>query len=219
MGRKTRGELLKHVLLERLMHYYYFLGERPDGDSPETVSSGQIAKFLNMDDTLVRKDLAAIGVRGHPRIGFKTREVIEAIRDVLGFDTSNKAIVVGAGRLGGALAAYSGFAKCGLFIVAAFDSDPLKQGTVLAGTVVQPMENVESVILRHNVKLALLTVPAEPAQAIADRLIRAGIKAIWNFAPTAIVAPQDVVVRHEHIAAGLAELAYHLKNLRDTEGS
>lgn len=217
MGRKTQGELLKHVLLERLMHYYYFLGERPGEDSPETVSSGQIAKFLNMDDTLVRKDLAALGVRGHPRIGFKTHEVLAAIRNVLGFEKTNKAIVVGTGRLGGALAAYSGFSKCSLFIVAAFDSDPQKQGSVLAGTVVQPMENLEAVIQRHNVRLAILTVPADPAQEIADRLVRAGIRAIWNFAPKALVVPSGVVVRHEHIVAGLAELAYHLKNIAEQE--
>lgn len=212
MSRKNQGQTLKHVLLERLMHYYSYLGQRGGEQGPETISSAQIAKFLNMDDTLVRKDLAAIGVRGHPRVGFRTQEVVAAIREVLGFNEAHKAIVVGAGRLGSALAAYSGFAKCGLFVVAALDNDPLKQGTILAGTVVQPMENLESVIRRHNVRLAILSVPVEPAQEIADRLVRAGIRAIWNFAPTAIVVPEGVIVRHEHIAVGLAELAYRLKH-------
>lgn len=212
MGRRNAGKMLKHALLERLMHYYYFVGAQTDEGAGETVSSAQIAKFLNMDDTLVRKDLAAIGVRGYPRVGFKSAEVLAAIRNVLGFNDTYKAIIVGAGRMGGALAAYTDFAKYGLFVVAAFDIDPNKQGMVLGGIVVQPMENLEMVITRHGVRLAILTVPAGPAQDITDRLARAGVRAIWNFAPVNLSAPTNVVVRHEHISVGLAELAYHLKH-------
>jgi redox-sensing transcriptional repressor len=211
MADHSGERLLKHALLERLMHYYYYVGQRGEGSTPDTVASAEIARFLNMDDTLVRKDLAAIGVRGYPRVGFRTAEIVEAIRRVLGFNDSYRAVIIGAGRLGGALASYTDFTRLGLHIVAVFDNDPARYGSMVSGVAVQPMENLESVVAWRAVRLAILTVPAGPAQSIADRLVRAGVQAIWNFAPTALVTPPDTVVRHEHIAVGLAELSYHLK--------
>ncbi len=208
--------LLKHALLERLMHYHYIVGEKHKPNAPgepanETISSAEIAKYLTMDDTLVRKDLAAIGVRGYPRVGFKSAEVLKAIREVLGFDDEFRSAIIGAGRMGGALASYRNFARYGLAIMAAFDNDPAKHGTYLGQIEVQPMECLEEVLESLHIRLAILTVPAGPAQAITDRLVRAGIRAIWNFAPDTLAVPDGVTVRHEHISVGLAELAYHLK--------
>lgn len=215
MGRKPAGKTLKHALLERLMHYYYYVTEKKAKNDGDAVSSQEIGSFLTMDDTLVRKDLAAIGVRGYPRVGFKAEEVKDAIRNVLGFDHTYKAVIVGAGRMGGALASYTDFSNYGLRVVAAFDLDPNKHGIFIGSTSVQSMENLEPVIEQHNVRLAILTVPAEPAQAIAERLVKAGVQAIWNFAPVTLTLPGDVVVRHEHISVGLAELAYHLKTAQE----
>lgn len=222
MGRKRVTDTLRHALLERLMHYYYYVGERLDlvngrhapGEGLLTVSSAEIAQFLNMDDTLVRKDLAAIGVRGYPRVGFRAVEVMRAIRDALGFNDVYKAIIVGAGRMGGALATYTDFSKYGLFVVAAFDVDADKHGRLLGDIEILPMQDLEKTIIEHGVRLAILTVPVDPAQDIADRLVAAGVRAIWNFAPTKLTTPDHVVVRHEHISVGLAELAYHLKRLQ-----
>jgi redox-sensing transcriptional repressor len=199
------------------MHYHYFVGAKLSGREKivglpkETVSSAEIAEFLKMDDTLVRKDLAAIGVRGYPRVGFRSAEVLQAIRGVLGFDSALPTAIVGCGRLGGALAAYSGFAEYGVRIVAAFDDDPLKHGAVTGQVTIQPLENLETLISANGIRMAILTVPPEPAQALCDRLVAAGVEAIWNFAATTLSVPEHVVVRHEHISVGLAELAYHLK--------
>jgi redox-sensing transcriptional repressor len=133
------------------------------------------------------------------------------IRDVLGFNDMYKAVIVGAGRLGGAIASYAGFAKYGLYVVAMFDVDEDRIGSVMGGVLVQSIENLETIIQRHDVHMAILTVPAEAAQTLGDRLVAAGIRAIWNFAPTSLSVPSDVFVRHEHISVGLAELAYYLK--------
>ena len=181
------------------------------------MSSAEIAHVLGMDDTLVRKDLASIGVRGRPRVGFSTIELMEAVRLTLGFNDTYKAVIVGAGRLGGAIASYAGFAKYGLYIVALFDVDSERVGNVQGGVFVQPLENIETVIVRHDVHLAILTVPAEAAQPLADRMVAAGIRAIWNFAPSSLVVPPDVFVRHEHISIGLGELGYFLKQRRNAE--
>jgi redox-sensing transcriptional repressor len=211
MSRKAKGPVLNQLVLERLMHYYHLVGEQIPELPTGWVSSAHIAQLLDMDDTLVRKDLAAIGVRGRPRVGFSVTELKGRIREVLGFNDMYKAIIVGAGRLGGAIVSYSGFARYGLYVVALFDSDEDRIGSVMGGVLVQSIESLEAVIRRHDVHMAIITVPAEAAQALADRLVVAGIRAIWNFAPTSLAVPADVFVRHEHISVGLAEVAYYLK--------
>lgn len=211
MSRKAKGPVLNQLVVERLMHYYHLVGEQIPDQPSGWVSSAHIANLLDMDDTLVRKDLAAIGVRGRPRVGFSIAELKGRIRDVLGFNDAYKAVIVGAGRLGGAIVSYAGFAKYGLYVVAMFDADDNRAGTVMGGVLVQSVQNLETIIQRHNVHMAILTVPAEAAQPLADRLVATGVRAIWNFAPTSLSVPHDVFVRHEHISVGLAELAYYLK--------
>lgn len=209
--KRTGPHTLNQLVVERLMHYYHLVADQIESQSSGHVSSAQIAQLLEMDDTLVRKDLASIGVRGRPRIGFSTAELMGAIRETLGFNERYRSVIVGAGRLGGAIASYGGFGKYGLDIVALFDADPARVGETLGGATVQPIDSLESVVRDHRVHLAVLTVPADAAQGLAERLVEAGIRAIWNFAPRSLVVPSNVFVRHEHISVGLAELAYYLK--------
>jgi redox-sensing transcriptional repressor len=210
---------LKHTLLERLVHYYHFLSDRLEHGNGETVTSTEIAALVNMDDTLVRKDLAAIGVRGLPRVGFKAAEVVTAIRELLAFDRKTRAVIIGMGRLGGAFASYPGFARYGLEVCGLFDSDPIKVGLMSGGLVVLPIDRLPLVVGGKGVGIAMLTVPPEAAQEVADLAVSAGIKAIWNFASTNVRVPEGVYVRHEHIAAGLAELSYSLRCLETDSGS
>jgi len=202
---------LKHALLERLVHYYHFVGQQIEDGSGKTVTSNQIAELVHTDATLVRKDLAAIGVRGHPRVGFRSAEVLSAIRDLLGFDEIYRAVILGVGRLGSAMASYRGFARYGLDICALVDNDPAKVGLLWGSHVVLPMERLIDVVRGHGISVAILTVPAEAAQAAADHAVGAGIRAIWNFASTRLEVPENVFVRHEHISVGLAEISYHLR--------
>ncbi|MHC4785596.1 MAG: redox-sensing transcriptional repressor Rex, partial [Planctomycetota bacterium] len=175
----------------------------------------QIAEALDVDPTQVRKDFSAIGLVGMGRVGFDVCEVCRAIRVGLGFDQKFDAVLVGAGHLGGALLAYSGFAagfaRYGLHVVAAFDNDERKIGRTVAGVTVRPMKGMATFLRRRDIRLAIVTVPADVAQKMADRLVSAGVKAIWNFAPTQLTVPPDVLVRNEHISRGLSEIAYHLK--------
>ena len=202
----------KHAFVERLMHYYHFISERFVEEDSATVTSDEVAKLVHMDATVVRKDLAAIGVRGMPRVGFRAGDVLAAISELLGFNESCKAILVGVGRLGSAMASYHGFAPYGLEICGLFDSDPTKVGLIGGGKVVLHVRRIASVVQKHDVRLAILTVPREAAQEMADCVVEAGVKAIWNFASTSISVPEGVVVRHEHISVGFAELRYLLKH-------
>lgn len=193
------------------MRYYHFLSETTAHRPVESVTSAQIAEALDIDATQVRKDFGAIGVLGMGRVGFDVCEVCRGIRVALGFDQPYRAVLVGAGHLGGALLAYAGFATFGLEIVAAFDRDKAKIGTTIGKCEIRPMRGLKSFIKNHGVRLVILTTPSAAAQAIADRAVAAGVEAIWNFSPTQITAPARVYVRNEHISLGLSVLAYHLK--------
>jgi len=202
---------LSRLVLERLMRYYRYLSELTAKGPVVTVTSAQIAEALDIDPTQVRKDFGAIGLQGMGRVGFDVCEVCRAIRTVLGFDQKYEAVLVGCGHLGGALLAYSGFARYGFEIVAAFDSDKTKIGTQVAGCVIRAMKQLKPLIRRRAIRLAVLTTPVSVSQKLTDRLIETGVKAIWNFTPTRLTVPEDVLVRNEHISIGLSVIAHHLK--------
>jgi redox-sensing transcriptional repressor len=166
---------------------------------------------LDIDPTQVRKDFGAIGLLGMGRVGFDVCEVCRSIRVVLGLDQEYEAVLIGTGHLGGALLAYSGFESYGLRIVAAFDNNQRRIGSKVAGYTVQSMRTLKPFIKRHEIRLAILTTPVEVAQKLTDRLVLAGVKAIWNFTPARLIVPPGVLVRNEHISMGLSQIAYHLK--------
>lgn len=203
-------ERLRRVVLERLMRYYRWLTESSFRKPLKTVTSAQIAEALDVDPTQVRKDFGAIGLLGMGRVGFEVCEVCRGIRHVLGFDRTYEGVLIGAGHLGSALMAYENFARYGLEIVAVFDNDPRKIGGKVAGRTVQSMRSLKPFIRRHGIRLAILTTPADVSQELVDRVVSAGVKAIWNFTPTQVTVPPDVLVRNEHISLGLSEIAYHL---------
>jgi redox-sensing transcriptional repressor len=194
------------------MRYYQFLSDITAKEPVPTVTSAQIAKGLDIDPTQVRKDFGAIGLQGMGRVGYESCEVCRAIRVALGFDLGFEAVLVGAGHLGAALLAYSGFARYGLNIVAAFDSDHRRIGTEIAGLTIRSTMLMKSYIESNGIRLAILTTPAEAAQDLADRLTSAGTEAIWNFTPARLVVPPGVLVRDEHISIGLSEIAHHLRH-------
>jgi redox-sensing transcriptional repressor len=209
---------LNPMTLNRLMGYYHYIVRHIGRDNDLPLSSARLSKLLHIDDTQIRKDMAIIGIKGHPHVGFSSRQIVGAIRGVLGFDLSRPAVVVGAGRLGGALASFKDFRDYGLRTAAIFDNNPQKIGQTIGDQVVQPMDQIETIVRQSQAQLGILTVPAHAAQDVADRLIQAGLTALWNFAPIRIVAPDHVTVRHEHLAVGLAQLLYRLQNPSPPDG-
>ena len=193
------------------MRYYQFLHRLTSTQQVLSVTSAQIAEALDIDPTQVRKDFGRIGLQGMGRVGFDVCEVCRAIRIAFGFDQRHEAVLVGAGHLGGALLAYSGFARYGLHIMAAFDSDQHKIGTEIAGCTIKSTMLMKSYVESHGIRVAILTTPIDVSQELTDRLVAAGVQAIWNFTPTRLAAPPSVLVRDEHISMGLSEITYHLK--------
>ena len=171
------------------------------------ISSGAIARALNMGEVLVRKDLAYTSAQGRTRVGYVRGELISALEEYLGCNDKKNAVIIGAGGLGSALLAYGGFGNYGIELVAAFDNDPEKAGKDIAGKPVYDISKLKEGVENLDVKLAVICVPAKHAQNIADLLAECGVKKILNFAPVLLQLPEDIIVRNIDVAANLAILS------------
>ena len=203
-----RKEISKSVL-KRLPGYLSYLKSLPEEGSPY-ISATALAAALCMGEVQVRKDLAMVSDGGRPKIGYLRESLIEDISQFLGYDNTTEAILVGAGKLGQALLGYSGFNEYGLNIVAAFDINPFAEKTD-EGKPIYHMDQLDTFCRNNNVLMAIITVPTEFAQDVCDNLIRCGIKAIWNFAPTHLDVPANILVQNQNMATSLAVLSMHLK--------
>ncbi len=182
-------------------------------DGETYISSAVLAKELNLDPIVVRKDLAVTGVTGLPRLGFPAKAAELSILNFLGWNNTTDAILCGAGSLGRALLGYDGFKQHGLSIVAAFDVNPGVIGTMERGVHVLSMSEMEKIVPRMRVRLGIVTVPASAAQEVADRMVSSGIKGIWNFTPVKLSVPDDIVIQRVDLAASLAVLSHNLSLL------
>lgn len=202
--------------LRRLPKYIDLL-KRLKNSNIKYISSKTIADKLNLDSIQVRKDLAITGTIGRPKMGFELDELITALIHTLNWDNLNDAFLVGAGSLGAALIGYNGFASCGLNIVAAFDSDNKKVGTVINDKEILPVEKLSDMIRRMHINIGILTVPEEDAQSIADEMVDAGITAIWNFAPIHLRLPKVIIVENAQLTQSLGVLTHKLAKKLNNE--
>ena len=175
-----------------------------------TISSKQLGVVLGYSDAQVRKDLAYFGQFGHPGVGYRVEELIGRIRHVLGTDKTWDVILVGAGNLGRALLAYRGFESKGFRIVAVFDNDPEKLGASVGTFAIRGMGSVKGFIRETGVRLAILAVPGEVAQDVADDMVAAGVRGLMNFAPVSLIVPANVAFNSVDLAVQLEQLSFQL---------
>lgn len=178
----------------------------------DTVSSSQLGSALGINDAQVRKDLAFFGQFGYPGIGYRIDELMTALRHILGIDRVWPAAIVGLGNLGRALLRYRGFRSRGFHISALFDNDSKKIGQNHAGFTIYSLDDLAEATPRLGLRLAILTVPADAAQAVADRIVAAGIHGILNFAPTTLIVPDSVSLVAVDLSIQLEQLAYMVLN-------
>jgi len=195
-------------VLQRLPMYLHLLKDNKRAGQIHTASSA-IAAELGLTEIQVRKDLAMVSKGGKPKVGYVVADLIKDIERALGYDNVHDAVLIGAGRLGRALMEYPGFRDYGINIVAGFDKN-IKEGVHSAGKPVYPMEKLADLCSRMKIHLGIITVPAQFAQEVCDRLVAAGVIAIWNFAPVHLWTPENILVRNEDMAASLAVLSNHL---------
>lgn len=178
----------------------------------ETVSSRQLGKLLGCTDAQVRKDFAYFGQFGYPGIGYRTEEIVQALRHILGTDQSWPTVMIGAGNLGSALLGYRGFQKRGFEIVALLDNAESKIGNVIEGLAVQSTDLLPQIVKQHRVSLGMIVVPASVAQTVADQLVATGITGILNFAPASLHLPPGVSVVSVDLAIELEQLAFAVRS-------
>lgn len=186
----------------------------------EFVSSVTLAEMLNLTPSIVKKDLSQAKVQdGKPKVGYAVNDLIDDIENFLGYNNAKDAVLVGCGKLGQALLGYTGFADYGLNIVAGFDISDEVIGQKVHGKLILPTGKLEGAIKKLDIKIAILTVPQEHAQAMADALVKAGIRAIWNFTPAHISVPANIAVRNENMASSLAVLSAQLREILNKENN
>ena len=198
------GCSIPKATLGRIPLYIQYLKDLPE-DSSENISAPKIAQGLSLGEVQVRKDLALVSGRGKPRTGYERAKLLQDLERHLGYDEVTNAVLVGAGKLGRALLDYDGFEEFGIRILAGFDCNE-KAIQISANKSVLSIKEISAFCSEHSVKIGIITVGQGSAQEVCDKLVGCGIKAIWNFAPCALIVPSDVILKQENLALSLAHL-------------
>ena len=207
---KTQRPEIPRKTVYRLSIYNRCL-QRLAANRIKTVSSESLARAAGVKSTQLRKDLTYFGQFGTRGLGYDVEQLLQLIMDLLGTARLQPVVLIGAGNLGRALLSYRGFQKEGFEVVAAFDIAAKEKEAKNPAQPVYPMEHLVSVIKKRNVRMAVICVPPEEAQVVANDLVDAGVVGIMNFAPTVLQVPEDVMVNNVNLAIELENLSYFIQ--------
>lgn len=214
---QSKPDLIPNPAVRRLSLYLRQL-ESFHRNNRGTVSSKQLGESLGLTDAQVRKDLAYFGQFGHPGIGYRVDDLIARLRHILGTDKTWNVLLIGAGNLGRALLAYRGFDAKGFRLVAVFDNDASKIGKKFGPFSVQPLAELEATVKEKSIRLAMIAVPADVAQSVADQLIEGGVRGLLNFAPVSLTVPGDIALNSVDLAVSLEQLSFQVNVSPSTLG-
>jgi redox-sensing transcriptional repressor len=201
---------ISETVIRRMPVYHRYLSELIENDVAR-ISSKDLSTITGFSASQIRQDLNNFGGFGQQGYGYNTKELKEQVDKILGIDKSYNTIIIGAGRLGSALARYKGFRTSGFNVTSLFDIDEsIKK---VSGIEVRPMSEVKDYIEKEQVEVAIITVPKEACKDVADILIDAGIKGIWNFSPYDLKAPAKVAIENIRLNDSLMTLSYYMKEL------
>ncbi len=215
-GTTNRNEQLPEPTLRRLPWYLAYLSTTRARED-EYISTTRLAEAMSVDPSQIAKDLSFLGIRGKTRMGYEVRALEASLRSFLGFGTRHNAIMAGAGSLGAALMADRGLQHYGLTIVAGIDINPSLIGTTISGVPVYSPDETARLVPSLDIRIGVIAVPVDAAQDTADRLVDAGVKALWNFTPARIRVDARTVVTNTSIYSNLA-LIYNRLACIDDEG-
>ena len=201
---------ISETVIRRMPVYHRYLKELID-TGIERVSSKELSGMTGFSASQIRQDLNNFGGFGQQGYGYNTRALKEQIDKILGIDKSYNSIVIGAGRLGQAIARYNGFRESGFNVISLFDiKDDIDD---ISGIKVRNMKSLEEYIKKKDVDVAIITVPKEFCEDVARRAINAGVKGIWNFAPYDLKGPEGVVVENIRLNDSFLTLSYFMKEI------
>lgn len=210
MQKNKNKNRVSETVIRRLPKYHRYLTELLEWGE-DRISSQELSDLTGFTASQIRQDLNNFGGFGQQGYGYKVSSLKEEIEKILGISTVYKAVLVGAGHLGSVISRYKGFSRSGFDLVGIFDEDEKVIGTKVGPEIVRDVKNLDEFLSQHKeVKVAILTLPKEGAQEITDHLVKAGIEGIWNFAPTDIEVPENVIVENVRLNDSLLILSYYL---------
>ena len=204
-------EKISVAVIKRLPKYYRYL-ELIGDKGIIRVSSQELSKITGLTASQIRQDLNHFGAFGQQGYGYNVEELKIELEKIMGVDKPYNVVIIGFGNIGSALLNYSGFRKKGFKVVGIFDNSPDIVGSKQNEVVVKDISELEKV------DIAILAIPARPAQEITDKLVACGIKGIWNFAPIDLKLPRSVVLENVHLDGSLLTLTYYMNSLKDYPG-
>ena len=200
---------ISQAVISRLPRYFRYLGELKD-EGVERISSQELSGLMQVTASQIRQDFNNFGGFGQQGYGYNVEYLYHEIGKILGLDRDHQLIVVGAGNLGTALCNYSNFQRRGFYFAGVFDKNPELIGKHVGQLQVRPMEEMEEFVKMHTIDIAVLCIPKTSAVDVADRLVKYGVKAFWNFAHCDLNVPEGIVVENVHLSDSLIKLSYNL---------
>lgn len=204
---------ISSAVIRRLPRYYRHLGELMES-GVSRISSKELSTRMKVTASQIRQDLNNFGGFGQQGYGYNVKYLYDEIAKILGIDHKHSMVIVGAGNLGKAIINYADFEKRGFIIEGIFDSDTKLNGKTVRNIPIRMMDELSDFIKDMNIEIVALTIPKEAAKDIADTVVEAGAKAIWNFAHTDLNLPDDVIVENVHLSESLMRLSYNIANKR-----
>jgi len=202
------------AVIKRLPRYYRYLSDLLQQNITR-ISSKELSQRMGITASQIRQDLNCFGGFGQQGYGYNVQALYEEIGKILGINEKFKAIIVGAGNMGHALANYSNFDRRGFQIIGIFDIDPNRVGQTINGIKVAHVDELDNFIAKNRIDIAMLTVPYKETPIIADRLARLGVKGLWNFSPMDLRLPYDIVIENVHLSDSLMVLGYKINEKRN----
>ena len=200
---------ISQAVIRRMPRYYRYLGDLLD-QGVERISSNDLSELMKVTASQIRQDLNNFGGFGQQGYGYKVEYLYEEIGKILGLDKTHNLIIIGAGNLGQALANYMNFERRGFLFKGMFDNNPALYGKKIRDMQVRPMEEMEQFVKENNIDIAVLTIPKTEARAVAEKLVRNGIRGIWNFAHVDLNVPKEIQVENVHLSDSLMKLTYNI---------
>jgi redox-sensing transcriptional repressor len=200
---------ISKATIDRLPLYFRTLRLAQD-EGIDIISSDELGRRLGITPEQIRKDLASFGQFGKKGVGYYVNELKRNVGEILGLNNHWNIAVVGIGHLGAALANYQNFVTLGFNLVALFDQDPNVIGTTVNHVKVEDSRRMKEIVQERNIQIGIIAVPAAFAQGVADKLVAAGVKGIWNFAPIKMEVPDSMHIVNEDLSIGLSSLSYHI---------
>ena len=207
---------ISDAVIRRLPLYYRHLREL-EKEGVTQISSQDLGERMQLTPSQIRQDINSFGGVGRQGYGYPVRELKEHIRKVMGLDEEHRMVIIGAGRSGTAIALYASFEREGFSTVAMFDAEPGKVCPEDKTRPVYPVAELENRIPELKPDIAVLSLPAESAQGVLDRLYALGLRAVWNFAPVDLYHPRDLALVNEHLSDSLHILSYHMHQMKTEE--